>query len=695
MPDSQPIRTLYVDDEELARTAFKRAMEQRGFDVTPAASGFEARRLAETDRYDLVVSDLRMPGMDGITLASALERAGVEAAFVLVSGVPELDFRRRSAENIFAIVPKPWDGDSLAQTLHHAAQFQRDRLQGHGQPDDVLFLMLIEDSGRDAAVIESHLSEQAREHYQIVRVSQAREAIARLREAVFPVIITDLSLPDARGIDAVQRLREEAPDSAIIVVSDKDDDALGHRVIALGAQEFLVKEELHLTNIARVIGYAHERKRAERRLAHLANRDPVTGLANRQHFNSRLVSLMRRARRKARPFGVIYVDLDSFKPINDTFGHDAGDRVLEIVGERISQTVRDYDVCARLGGDEFAVLAEEPTDREGVARMCERLVEELSLPMDVMEREVAVSASIGAAMYPDFGESPEELLKAADSAMYQAKQRGGSRVCIRTNEGHGLDADLETRVRTAVENEEFHLNFQPQFDVRSGCVVGVEALLRWERSPGEMVSPAVFVPVLENTGLIVQVGAWVVHEMCRQLKRWDAMGLNGIRGAVNVAPRQFESGDLVSTVRDALEKTGLDASRLEVEITESTLMRNTLSSNTTLQSLKELGVRVAIDDFGTGYSSLSYLHRFKVDVLKIDRSFIREVGNDRNGEAIASAIVSLSHRLGLEVVAEGVEEPNQVRFLLEEGCTLAQGFYFARPMPAEQIPAVVAERRSA
>ncbi|MEL6547931.1 MAG: EAL domain-containing protein, partial [Myxococcota bacterium] len=268
-----------------------------------------------------------------------------------------------------------------------------------------------------------------------------------------------------------------------------------------------------------------------------------------------------------------------------------------------------------------------------------------------------------------------------------------SRVCIRTNKGQGIDADLETRVRAAVENEEFTLNYQPQLDVQTGAVVGVEALLRWQTAPGEFVSPGVFVPVLENTGLIVRVGAWVVHEMCAQLRRWDKAGLYGLRGAVNVAPRQFESGDLVGTVERALAATELDAARLEVEITESTLMRNTLSSNTTLQSLKELGVRVAIDDFGTGYSSLSYLHRFKVDVLKIDRSFIREVGNDRNGEAIASAIVSLSHRLGLEVVAEGVEEPEQVDFLLREGCTLAQGFYFARPMSADAIPDAIEKQR--
>ncbi|MEO0814751.1 MAG: GGDEF domain-containing response regulator, partial [Myxococcota bacterium] len=374
--------------------------------------------------------------------------------------------------------------------------------------------MLLEDASHDGVRIENHLGDETREHYQVVRVSEAREAIARLREAVFPVIITDLTLPDARGIDAVQRLREEAPDSAIIVVSDKDDHALGRRVIALGAQEFLVKDQLPSTNFARVISYAFERKRAERRLAHLANRDPVTGLANRQHFNSKLVHLMRRARRKARPFGVIYIDLDGFKPINDSYGHDAGDRVLEIVGERVSQTVRDYDVCARLGGDEFAVLAEEPTDRDGVARMCERLVAALGRPMEIIGREMTVSASVGAAMYPDFGESPEELLKAADGAMYQAKQQGGSRVCIRTNKGQGIDADLETRVRAAVENEEFTLNYQPQLDVQTGAVVGVEALLRWQTAPGEFVSPGVFVPVLENTGLIVRVGAWVVHEMC-------------------------------------------------------------------------------------------------------------------------------------------------------------------------------------
>ncbi|MEO1172543.1 MAG: diguanylate cyclase, partial [Myxococcota bacterium] len=380
--DPHPIRTLYVDDDDYAREAFQELLSPLGFEITVAASGFEARRLAESREFELVVSDLRMPGMDGITLASALEQAGVDAAFVLVSGVPELDFRRRSADSIFSIVPKPWDPEKLAQTLQHAGQFHRDRRSSRTHRGLPTPLLLIESSQSDAALIAAQLGDEGRRSWTLTHVGDAADAILAMRERSFPVIVTDIDLPDARGIHAVQRLREEAPESALIVLSARADDALGRRIIALGAQEVLVKNQLAALSLPRVLGFALERKIAERRLAHLANRDPVTGLANRQHFNQRLTNLLGRARRKSRPFGVIYIDLDGFKPINDTYGHDVGDRVLEVVGDRISNAVRDYDVCARLGGDEFAVLAEEPTDATGVQIMCERILEELEQPLD-------------------------------------------------------------------------------------------------------------------------------------------------------------------------------------------------------------------------------------------------------------------------------------------------------------------------
>ncbi|MEM6531258.1 MAG: EAL domain-containing protein [Myxococcota bacterium] len=682
---AQPIRTLYVDDDALARESFQSLLGPFGFDITVASSGFEARRIAESGEYELVVSDLRMPGMDGITLASALEQAGIDAAFVLVSGVPELDFRRRSADSIFSIVPKPWDAEKLAHTLQHAGQFHRDRRSSRFRGGVPTPLLLIENSNSDAALFAAQLGDEGQRNWAVNHVRDTGQAILAMREHTFPVIVTDINLPDARGIHAVQRLREEAPESALIVLSDRADDALGRRIIALGAQEVLVKTQLAALSLPRVVSFALERKVAERRLAHLANRDPVTGLSNRQHFNQRLSDLLGRARRKSRPFGVIYIDLDGFKPINDTYGHDVGDRVLEVVGERISNAVRDYDVCARLGGDEFAVLAEEPTDATGVKIMCERILEELEHSIEALGHTVEVSGSIGAALFPEFGDSAEKLLKAADAAMYTAKEGGGGRICVRAQPTAAKEDNLAVRVRRAAASDEFELHYQPQVHAESGGVVGVEGLLRW-RPRGGSIPPSTFVPVLENTGLIVDVGDWVISQMCEQLTHWDRSGVPGLRGAVNVSPRQFETGELVSVVDRALSRTGLDPLRLEIEITESTLMRNTRAANSTLKQLKKIGVRVAIDDFGTGYSSLSYLHRFQVDALKIDRSFIRSLSSDTNGEAIASAIISLSHRLGLEVVAEGVEEQGHVDFLIREGCPLAQGFFYARPMAAEKIP---------
>ncbi|MEO1302215.1 MAG: EAL domain-containing protein [Myxococcota bacterium] len=689
MSSKEPIRTLYVDDDEAARLTFRRTLEPRGFDVTLAQSGFEARNIAGDKPFDLVVSDVRMPGMDGITLTTTLHDMGVDAAFILVSGFPELDFRRGAAARIFATVSKPWNIDTLVETLERAHRFREE--QKPPRDDEApTFLLLLEDADEDAALIERALGPEGSSAYAVVRAKLARDAIGMVREAVFPVMITTLDLPDAHGINAVQRLHEESPESAIVVISKDDNEALGRSTIATGAQEFVAASDLGAINLPQVLRYALERKRAERRLAHLANRDAVTGLSNRRYFNERLSHLMRRARRKSRPFGVIYLDLDGFKPINDRYGHDAGDHVLHEIGQRMRRVVRDYDLCARLGGDEFAVLAEEPTDSQALKRMSDRLAGAVSEPIVHADQELAVGASIGAAVYPDAGESPEDLLKAADSAMYHSKHSGGSKVTMRANAPDVVRGDFQERVQQAARGMQFDLHFQPQVDVRSGTAVGVEALLRWESESGHFVSPGTFVPILESTGLIVEVGAWVIEKTCAQLRAWDELGMEKLRGSVNVAPRQFDSGDLAQVVGRALNASGIEPARLEIEITESTLMRNTKSSNETLKALKELGVRVAIDDFGTGYSSLSYLHRFQVDVLKIDRSFICELGQDDNGEAIASAIVSLSRRLGLEVVAEGVEDETQLAFLRREGCALAQGYYFSRPCPGHEIPARVA-----
>ena len=426
--------------------------------------------------------------------------------------------------------------------------------------------------------------------------------------------------------------------------------------------------------------------RTQARLYRLAHYDPVTGLPNRLLFMDRLQQAIAQAQRNERLVAVMLLDLDRFKAINDSFGHSMGDLLLKGVAARLAGCVREDDTVARIGGDEFTVLLPEIRHIQDAATVAGKILKALAGPFSLGNHEIFVGTSIGIAFYP-FHDDIETLLKSADNAMYRAKEQGGNGYEFYSAEISGASArqlSLEGALRGAVERDELVLHYQPQIDLTRGEIVGVEALVRWQHPERGLLGPMEFIPLAEENGLIVPIGEWVLRTACAQARAWQEAGLRPIRVAVNLSVRQFYQKNLVETVARILEQTGLDSRYLELEITESCLMQNTRTTVALLAELNRLGMRISIDDFGTGYSSLSYLKRFPVDTLKIDRSFICDIGTDHDDDAIVKAIIALAQSLELRVVAEGVETPEQLHFLRTHGCNEIQGYLISRPLPADE-----------
>ena len=439
-----------------------------------------------------------------------------------------------------------------------------------------------------------------------------------------------------------------------------------------------------------------KRKQYEEELMMLANHDALTGLANRSLLLDRLSQSAHQARRSGRQVAVLFFDLDRFKYVNDSLGHDAGDQVLIEIAARLSQAVRTGDTVARLGGDEFVVLLAELACSDDAALIAHKLLETLAQPLTVFGHEIAPSASIGICLAPRDGSDPQVLLKNADAAMYQSKRLGGAQFQFYAQEMNARTLDrlkMEAAIRHGMERSEFLLYYQPQVDIGSAEIVAVEALLRWQPSGRAMVQPAEFIPVAEETGLIVALGEWVLYQACRQQVAWQRAGLRPVRMAVNLSARQFRREGLVRSVAQALHDTGCAACALELEITETVLMENPEAATATMQQLSDMGVLLSIDDFGSGYSSLAYLKRFPINALKIDRAFVRDIPDDADDAAIASAVIALAHSMKLTVVAEGVESAAQLEFMRDRRCDLVQGYYFSRPVPAQQLAELLAPVR--
>lgn len=443
-----------------------------------------------------------------------------------------------------------------------------------------------------------------------------------------------------------------------------------------------------ITHYVAVFSDITERKASEARIAFLAQHDALTGLPNRALLHDRLEQALASAARHGKRIALLFLDLDRFKTINDSLGHMMGDQLLQGVALRLTGCIRETDTVSRQGGDEFLIVLTGMDTPDDAARAAEKILDRLRQPFDIDSQQLGTSFSIGIALYPEDGTTVESLMKNADTAMYHAKESGRNTYRFfdeRMNVNALERLHLENGLRRALENNEFTLYYQPQVDLESGRIIGMEALLRWFSESMGSISPARFIPLAEECGLIVPIGKWVLQTACRQARSWQDQGFPAVPVAVNLSALQFRRADIVATVATALADSGLAGTWLELELTESLLMQSGPDVEATLGHLKALGVRLSIDDFGTGYSSLAYLKRFPVDRLKIDQSFVRDIAEDPDDAAIVRAIIQLGRSLRLEVIAEGTETPEQMDFLRDERCTAAQGYLFSPPLPAEAV----------
>ena len=460
----------------------------------------------------------------------------------------------------------------------------------------------------------------------------------------------------------------------------------GHMQMLQQANAHLVTATIEAQKLAEQV------ESAKVQLNHLAHHDVLTNLPNRMLLHDRLNQAIEVARRQNRQLAVMFLDLDGFKHINDSLGHAVGDELLRSVAQRLVACVRQSDTVSRQGGDEFVLLLPLIEHAEDAARSGQKILEALALPHPVDGQDLHISVSIGISIYPTDGQDAETLLKSADTAMYHAKENGRNNYKFFKQDMNARAVQrqsIEASLRRALDRQEFVLHYQPKINLRSGAIVGVEALIRWQHPTLGLLLPNQFIAIAEDCGLILPMGRWVLREACRQTRTWLEMGLPPITVAVNTSATEFRTKDFLDYVRTTLEETGLAPRYLELELTEGVLMRDATSTDRVLNALAATGVKLAIDDFGTGYSSLSYLSRFPIDSLKIDQSFVKQITSNPDDATIVSAVISMGKSLRQRVIAEGVESPEQYAFLLAQQCDEGQGYYFSRPVPAEALAALL------
>jgi diguanylate cyclase (GGDEF)-like protein len=552
--------------------------------------------------------------------------------------------------------------------------------------------LIIEDVEDDAQLL---LRELRRNGYEPDYVCvDTEEALAEALQNPWQIVFSDFTMPTFDGIKALRLVRQKDPDVPFIFVSGTLGEESAVEAVKSGAQDYILKGNLRRLSATvprelRESETRRQRRLAERRLHFLANYDELTALPNRALFDRRLDQLIEQARRAGQMVGLVHLNLVRFRDINSSLGQNAGDQLLKKIARRLVRCARKDGVVVRLAGDEFALILPSLALKSDLVQSIGKLQRTLAKPVTLCGYALRVHASIGVSVFPDDGKDAEELQRNVAMAMHRVKKegKGGCRyfkpeIREQLHQRLNLERDLEQ----AVKDQRFSLNYQPQVELSSGRVVAVEALLRWTHPDRGPISPATFIPIAEETGQILPIGQWVLAEACRQVSHWQATGISPTpRMAVNLSAFQFHQRNLVEIVSRIIEHHQLDPEQLEIEITETALMQDPDTALQMLKKLRDLGLSISLDDFGTGYSSLSYLKRFPVNVLKIDKTFVDDLPNDLDNAAIIRAIIAMAERLRLHVVAEGVETREQLEFLHNEGCERVQGYYFQRPVPADNI----------
>ena len=692
-----PARILVVDDDATARMLMRAALRKSGFDVTLAESGAAGLQAFSAGTFDMVMLDVDMPDMTGHEVCTVLRaQADPLLPIVMVTGLDDVE----SVENAYLSGAT----DFIAKPINWALLGHRVKYLLRGQ--EALYALRAADA-RTTAILQAvpdilfELDIDGRYlHYHSPRSGlygpAGQSFIGQTVAQVLPpeaarVCMQAVQAANENGSSTGKQFELQLPHGVFwfeLSVSRKENGSAGRP---------------HFVVLSRDIT---ERKDAERKIARLAFFDSLTGLPNRLSFIERVDREIRRAKRSGDKLGILFMDLDGFKSINDTMGHSAGDLALQWAAERLRQGVRPADVVsrtsedagdvsevelARLGGDEFTALILDIGQPQDALVVAHRILQVMRRPFMLQDREVMLTASVGIALYPQDGEDAATLLKHADTAMYLAKDLGRNNsqfYSASLTETALKRMALESDLRLALEREEFYLAYQPQYDVASGSITSVEALIRWKRPGHGNVPPVEFIAVAEHCGLIVPMGQWVLQTACNAAAQWQRAGLD-LRLAVNLSPQQFKDPQLVQMVVDTLAQSGLRPSLLELEITEGALMEDSVATMATLNAFRDHGVQIALDDFGTGYSSLSYLKRMPLSSLKIDQSFVAGLPGDAENLAIVRAILAMATSLSLCVTAEGVETLAQAQCLRDMNCDFLQGFFFSQGIAAADIPALL------
>ena len=557
----------------------------------------------------------------------------------------------------------------------------------------------------DEEQIRSLLIDLLSDTYQCSDAGSAEEALAALSQDTFDLVISDIDMGGMSGLELVPRVHSLAPDTVVVMISGNHDIEFAIKALRVGAFDYISKpiDLRHVeASVERALNHHNllQEKRQykeqlesllEQRTAEvdwLAYYDTVTQLPNRALFEDRLAQAVAIARAKNQLLGVLFISLDQFKKVNDSLGHGPGDSLLKEFAERLKSCISKSDTVARFGSDEFALLRSQIKGTNDLIETIGSLSQVLKFSFDLPGHELFATASVGVTLFPFDGDDAHTLLKNAGAALYKAKKSGGANYQFYTADMHDLATNrlaLETNLRRALKNEEFIVHYQPRVAVDSLAITGVEALVRWQHPQLGLVPPAEFIPLAEDTGLIVPIGEWVLRTACLQGRSWRDQGFAPIQIAVNICGRQFHDQDLSQTVISILEETKFPSANLELELTESSVMHDPEFASRVLSRLKIMGIKISIDDFGTGFSSLASLKRLPIDALKIDRSFVRDATSDTDDAALVMAIITLAHNLRLKVIAEGVETEDQLKFLQLLRCDEIQGFLFSKPLPAEAL----------
>jgi len=684
---------LLVDDDPTGMLMATETLQAEGFDVVTAEDGIEAIQMFTRYRPDVVVMDVVMPRMNGFSACAEIRTTelGKHIPVLMVTGLNDVESIRKAYElGATDFITKPINTFILSYRIHYL-------IRAKATADELRESRAKLDKAQSIAKLgywewqtADNICSWSAECVHILNVPRLNGTLGSLLESVHAndrslvATLLDRAGKESQCVSTTFRTHPDIKDNTKIIQLEAESDTTGHMVGTL--QDIT------------------ERANAEEQIHNLAYFDLVTGLPNRANLNDMIDTAITRARLNNEKFALLFLDLDRFKQVNDSFGHNAGDTLLRSVSTRLCEVVRDSDFVgqaddsvsrirsiekiARLGGDEFVILLDNIERVEDAAYLARRICKSLAKTFRLNATDVHISTTIGISIYPADGTTPDELLKHADVAMYHAKEQGRNCYHFYSQSIHKLSLErfaLERDLRESLESGSFHLEYQPKISIRTGEITGVEALVRWEHPTRGRVSPADFIPLAEETGLILPLGEWVLRTACAQMASWIKQGVPPFVMAVNCSAIQLVRTDMTNVIERALDATALDPTCLEIELTESLLLQNVEEGIAILQALKSLGLHVSIDDFGTGFSSLSYLKRLPVDKLKIDQSFIRDLNTDPGDAAIVTSMITLAHNLDLTVIAEGVENTEQLGFLRANRCDEIQGYLISRPQPAASL----------